>query len=106
LPTADGRRSISDAVIETCQLCQYGACFTGAGTAQTKKWARFHFDLPGSVQGPMLENSGPECGVVRVENIEGFSVSGSRSLAVHYQGLAMGCVGARRNPYIYPFKVS
>lgn len=102
LPTADGGRSISDAVIETYQLVNMGRVLQGQAPLKPKNGARFHFDLPGSVQGFMLENSGPECGVVRVENIEGFSVSGSRSLAVHYQGLAMGCVGRVETPTFIP----
>ena len=93
LPTADGGRVITDAVTETYHLVNMGRALGDLEPAAPKEGARFHFELPGSVQGFISEDSTAARGVVRIENVTGFSKSGSRSLAIHYQGLAPGRVG-------------
>lgn len=93
LPTADGGRSITDAVTETYHLVNMGRALQDLDPIAPKEGARFHFDLPGSVQGFVSEDSVATRDAVRVENVEGYSESGSRCLAIHYHGLATGRVG-------------
>jgi ADP-ribosylglycohydrolase len=51
LPTADGGRAISDAVIETMHVVNAARGMRGEAAWAPKDGARFHFSLPGSVQG-------------------------------------------------------
>jgi len=51
LPTADGGRGITDAVRETYSLVNMGRALRGMAPLAPKGGARFHFSLPGSVQG-------------------------------------------------------
>ncbi|MBK8034450.1 MAG: ADP-ribosylglycohydrolase family protein [Chloroflexi bacterium] len=102
LPTADGGRSISDAVAETYHLVNMGRALQGQAPLQPKGGARFHFDLPGSVQGFVSEDSAAVRGIVTLENVAGFSESGSRSLAIHCQGLAAGRVARIETPTFIP----
>ena len=51
LSTADGGRAITDAVIETYQVVNIGRALAGEPPLAPKDGARFHFALPGSVQG-------------------------------------------------------
>jgi ADP-ribosylglycohydrolase len=59
LSTADGGRCITDAVRETYEICKMALNLGQAPAAPTpKNGARFHFTLPGSVQGFQVEPSG------------------------------------------------
>jgi ADP-ribosylglycohydrolase len=79
LATADGGRAISDAVIETYEVVNIARALAGLEPVAPKDGARFHFELPGSVQG--FAGDGPG---VTVENVEGESSSGARSLVVRW----------------------
>jgi hypothetical protein len=90
LPTADGGRCMTDAVQETYALVRAGRALAGEPAAAPKAGARFHFELPGSVQGFRVEDS-PECrGVGTLCNVSGHSRLGRRSLAIGYAHLAPG----------------
>lgn len=93
LPTADGGRAITDAVTETMHVVNMGRALQNLQPLVPKNGMRFHFELPGSVQGFVSEDSVASRDVARVENVEGFSQGGSRSLAIHYHALAAGRVG-------------
>ena len=84
LPTVDGGRCISDAVTEAYHVARAGFALVGEPLEEPKGGARFHFSLPGSVQGFVTES--PDN--VRIEN------SGHASLALHYHNLTAG-VSAR-----------
>ena len=89
LPTADGGRAISDAVIETYHIANIGRALAGLPPVAQKNGARFHFETPGAVQGFMPEQS-IECeGTVTMENVTGHSKLGKRSLALHYRGVSL-----------------
>ncbi len=90
LPTADGGRAISDAVTETYHIVNIGRALAGEGPVAPKDGARFHFELPGSVQGFIPEDSVEVKGTVGLENVAGHSQQGQRSLAIRYHGLAPG----------------
>ena len=51
LPTADGGRCITDAVTEAVRVSNIGRALRGLPPEEPKNGARFHFELPGSVQG-------------------------------------------------------
>ena len=69
-----------------------------------KGGARFHFELPGSVQGFMAEETVETKGTVEVENVPGQSRAGSRSLALHYQEVAPGRTARVATPTFIPSK--
>ena len=86
LPTADGGRSISDAVTEAINVVNIGRALDGQPALLPKQGARFHFEMPGSVQGFRAETSD----TVTLENVAGHSQLGQRSLALHYRHVALG----------------
>ena len=102
LPTADGGRAITDAVIETYHLVNVGRVLSGMEPVAPKDGARFHFELPGSVQGFQPDEDRDSGGVVTVQNVEGHSEAGSRSLALRYQHLAPGRVARVSTPTFVP----
>ncbi|MFM9108237.1 MAG: ADP-ribosylglycohydrolase family protein [Chloroflexota bacterium] len=77
LATADGGRGITDAVIETYEVVNICRALAGLEPAAPKGGARFHFEMPGSVQGFLPEGDG-----ATVENVARHSSLGARSLAV------------------------
>ena len=90
LPTADGGRAVTDALHEAYEIAQIGRALAREPAPLPKQGSRFHFDLPGSVQGFVAEDS-PECrGTASIENVPGHSQTGRRSLAIRYRGLADG----------------
>ena len=79
LPTAEGGSAITDAVQETYKVVNLGRALANQLALAPKNGARFHFELPGSVQGfQVADGSGS------VENVAGHSQTGTRSLALHY----------------------
>ncbi len=90
LPTADGGRAITDALREAYELVNSGRALAGLQPIAPKAEARFHFNLPGSVQG-FVPDTAPEAkGTLELENVVGHSTSGKHSLALHYDGVAQG----------------
>jgi ADP-ribosylglycohydrolase len=87
LPTADGGRSVTDALTETYHIVNIARALHGEHEVQPKHGARFHFSLPGAVQGFSPENSVESKGTVEVENVEH---EGRRKLALRYRDVATG----------------
>ncbi len=81
LPAADGGRSITDAVIETQYVVNMGRALQGKPPINPKDGARFHFELPGSVQGFQSTDDS-----VKISNVEEHSKKGTRSLAIQFDG--------------------
>ena len=79
LSTADGGRAVSDALRETYEIVNIGRSLQGHEALQPKGGARFHFELPGSLQGFHTE---VENGAISatLENVPGHSLAGERSL--------------------------
>lgn len=89
LPTADGGRCITDAVTEAYRVVNIGRELHGLPPERPKEGARFHFELPGSVQGFRVEEADDGVGSAAVENVAGHSQEGTRSLAIRYAGGGM-----------------
>ena len=90
ISTADGGRCITNALTEAYHIINIGRALAGLEPVNPKGGARFHFELPGAVQGFGAEES-VECrGTVTVENVAGHSRKGERSLALHYKHLSPG----------------
>ncbi len=87
LSSADGGRSVTDAVIEAGQIVTLGRALAGLPPAPPKAGARFHFDFPGAVQG--FQPPADE-GALAIQNVAGHSALGTRSLALRYQLSAAG----------------
>ena len=90
LPTADGGRAITDAATETYHIVNIGRQLAGEEPVHPKSGARFHFELPGSVQGFRPEDSADSRGTVEVENVAGQSKEGQRRLALRYHHVTTG----------------
>ena len=73
LPTADGGRAITDAVAETYHLVNAGRGLRGGPPIHPKNGARFHFELPGPVQGFKVDDSPGARGAATLENVEGIA---------------------------------
>ncbi len=85
LPSADGGRAITDAVTEAYHIVNIGRALAGESPIAPKNGARFHFELPGAVQGFRHESSHIAKSTLSVENVEGHSQEGSRSLVLCYR---------------------
>ena len=81
LAAADGGRSVTDALIETYHVVNTGRALQGEAPVAPKDGARFHFDLPGSLQGFRAESDS-----VTLTNVEGHSQNGRRALALQFSG--------------------
>lgn len=92
LPTADGGRAITDAVAEAYHVVNTGRALLGQAPVAPKGGARFHFELPGAVQGFVPEDSVESRRTLAVENVMGPSRRGQRSLALRYHHVVPGRV--------------
>jgi ADP-ribosylglycohydrolase len=90
LATADGGSAITDALAETYKVVNMGRGLQGMESLSAKNGARFHFTLPGSVQGFHSETEPETKEAATVENVLGHSESGERSLAIYFHRLAAG----------------
>jgi hypothetical protein len=102
LPTADGGRAITDAVAETLHVVNAGRALAGGAPLAPKGGARFHWELPGSVQGFQVEQRTGTGATLWLENCAGHSRRGERSLALHFQHLAPGCPARVAAPTFIP----
>jgi ADP-ribosylglycohydrolase len=102
LATAEGGRAITDAVRESYEIVNMGRALAGEAPLTPKQGAHYHFELPGSVQGFMPEESVEVRGVAHVENVAGPSQSGQRCLAIHYNALAPGRAARVGTPIFTP----
>src|ERR1051325_1742344 len=78
LPSADGGRAISDALRETDFILQTAYALRGEKWTSPKEGARFHFSLPGSVQGFRSQDQH------KIENTPHPTEPGQRVLSMHY----------------------
>ncbi len=102
MPTADGGRAITDAVSEAYHVVNAGRALAREPPVAPKDGARFHFELPGAVQGFRLEESVASRGTATVENVAGHSERGTRSLAIRYRHVAPGRAARVATPTFIP----
>ena len=81
LAAADGGRSVTDALIESYHVVNAGRALYDQAPIAPKNGARFHFDLPGSLQGFRAESES-----VTLANVPGHSQEGRRALALQFNG--------------------
>lgn len=79
LSTAGGGRAITDAVIESYHIVNAARALQDAPPLAPKNGARFHFEMPGSVQGfqPLDQPAA-------LQNVPGHSKHGRRALAITF----------------------
>ena len=102
LATADGGRAITDALTEAYCIVNIERALAAQPAILPKNAARFHFELPGSVQGFQATNSANGQGILILENVAGHSASGTRCLALHYHGLTTRQVVRAATPTFIP----
>ena len=102
ISAADGGRAVTDAAIETYQISKAARALANQPIESPKNGARFHFELPGSVQGFTLEESPESDGTAVIENVVGHSTGGSRCLAIRYNQLAVGRMARVGTPTFIP----
>lgn len=90
--SADGGRAITDAVTEAYHLVNIGRALAEQEPVHPKNGARYHFEMPGAVQGFVIEDSIESRGTAVLENVTEHSLEGRRSLAVRYDHVAPGRV--------------
>ncbi len=100
LSSADGGRCVTDAVRETYEVCRIATQLKTIGPiAPPKQAARFHFNLPGAVQGFVADPRTAANATLR--NVPGHSKMGDRSLAWKFHHLA-GEIPARISTATFP----
>jgi ADP-ribosylglycohydrolase len=88
ISSADGSRSVTDAVLVTYEIARIGCALENISPpASPKNGARFHFELPGSVQGFKVDRTHGSPSTVSLRNVEGNSSLGTRSLAIEFEGV-------------------
>lgn len=88
LSTADGGRAVTDAVTETLHIVNGGRALVGDEPLAPKNGARYHFTLPGSVQGWRVDTSALAGAQLKLDNCAGDGEQ--RSLTLRYAYLAPG----------------
>lgn len=102
LSTADGGRAISDAVLETQEIVRLGYAVAGREMPTLpKNGARFHFELPGSLQG-WQPDTAAQTAALRLENVAGHSEAGTRSLALCFSGVSSHMPARASTPTFIP----
>jgi ADP-ribosylglycohydrolase len=102
LPTADGGRAITDALTEAYHVANIGRALAGEPALAPKNGARFHFSLPGSVQGWQADASAECKGTLSIEHVAGHSELGAGALALRVRGLAPGRVARATSATFIP----
>lgn len=90
LPTADGGNAITDGLRETFRIANIGLGLAGREAVHPKGGARFHFDLPGAVQGFRLGAGEDALPGATLKNIPWTGGLGKRALSLGYQDLRPG----------------
>ena len=99
LPTADPGNTISDALRESVKVVNIGRALQGEAPLAPKNGARYHFSLPGSVQGFMCEEGEESGGAATVVNV---ATADGRGLGIDFHALAIGRVARVTTPTFIP----
>lgn len=90
LPTADGGRAITDALTETYHVVNMARQHHGEAVLAPKNGAKFHFGLPGAVQGFVGDDTPHSRGVATIDQVMGYNGGDTPALAIRYHRLALG----------------
>lgn len=101
LPTAEGGRAITDAVIEAGRISAAGRRLVGQEPVRPKDGARFHFSQPGSVQGFAAVTDGPGPAPTMTNIAPGDSLE-ERCLRIGFDHSAGGMTRATTSTFIPP----
>lgn len=74
LPTADGGRTITDAVRESGEIVNIARALSGLSPTRPKNGARFHFSLPRSVQGFAIDSAPTKASVRNIDGVLAFQM--------------------------------
>ena len=102
LATADGGRAITDALTESYHIVNIGRALAGELPLTPKEGARYHFSLPGAVQGFQVDASPDAQGTATVEQVAGHSRSEEGSLAIRFHAIAPGRTARVGTPTFIP----
>ena len=102
LPTADGGSAITDALTEAVKIINIARAMRGLEPSHPKDGARFHFSLPGAVQGFCEDDSIESRGLLSIENCPLDLPAGRRVLALRYRDLASGREARAATPTFTP----
>ena len=101
MPSAETGTTITDALRESVKVVNIGRALQGEPPLAPKNGARYHFSLPGSVHGFMLEDSEESSGTAMVANVE---TTDGRGLGICFSRLAPGRVARVTTPTFIPSK--
>lgn len=102
LPTADGGSAITDALTEAVKIINIARSMNGLQPYLPKDGARFHFSMPGAVQGFREDDSIESRGLLAIENVALDPATGRRALELRYSGLAAGREARAATPTFTP----
>jgi ADP-ribosylglycohydrolase len=94
LPTAEGGGAVSDALREAGVIVNAARALRGLPPGRPKGGARFHFEMPGAVQGFRAEDGR----LLMLENRADTRGRGRRMLVLRYEGLGGGKVARAVTP--------
>jgi len=95
----DCGRAITDTVRESYEIANMYRRMNGMEALNPKNGARFHFEMPGSVQGFRVEASETP---LKIKNVLGHSLLGERALALQCNGLQAGKFARTATPTFIP----
>ena len=87
-PTANGGQTMTDALTESYKIINIAKEMNGEKKTMPKNRARFHFEMPGSVQGWQADSKNNLNSLTAVSNEEGNSRMGNRSLKIAYNNVS------------------
>ncbi|WP_421725054.1 ADP-ribosylglycohydrolase family protein [Bauldia sp.] len=100
ISSADGGNGITDAVRQTYYLAGLGRGLAGAKSpSKPKNGARFHFSLPGSRQGFVVQSGEPNGAIAHLDNV---TFESGRALELRFDHLATGQAVAATTPTFQP----
>ena len=102
LPTADGGSAITDALTESVKIINIARAMREMEPYRPKGGARFHFSLPGAVQGFLAEESIDSKGILTIDNALFDPKHGQRALVLRYRDLAAGREARAATPTFTP----
>ena len=89
-PTANGGQTMTDALTESYKIINIARGMNGENIVIPKNGARFHFEMPGAVQGWQVDYKNNLNPLTEINNSEGHSKEGERSLEIAYKNVSNG----------------